>query len=145
MLLDTKKEYILYDDISKDRKYWLWRRSVYKRDNYMCKLCGRRGVLNAHHIKRRYDHPELSYKVKNGITLCASTRGRKGCHEIITGHEKEWESFLSEIVNGTITIRKIKNFIKRMPSETKRIIPRLSFLLKRQQKLEANRRKRKKR
>ena len=51
-------------------KYTSWRTSVYARDSFKCKICGKGGKLNAHHldgwkwaINRRYD-PD------NGVTLC---------------------------------------------------------------------------
>lgn len=61
---------------AKDRRFDaesnVWRKSVYKRDNYSCIKCGddRGGNLNAHHkdgyawcVERRYD-------IDNGATLC---------------------------------------------------------------------------
>ena len=49
-----------------------WRIRVYSRDKYQCKIndgsCN--GRIEAHHIKRWKDYPELRYEVSNGITLC---------------------------------------------------------------------------
>ena len=53
-------------------EYKEWRTAVFKRDNYTCVLCGDNtsGNLNADHIKRFSDYPELRLEVSNGRTLC---------------------------------------------------------------------------
>jgi len=49
-----------------------WRKAVFQRDEYTCQDCGddTGGNLNAHHIKRRDEYPELELMVWNGVTLC---------------------------------------------------------------------------
>lgn len=69
-------------------EYRRWRQDVFKRDNYTCQFCGKKGGnINAHHIKRFSDYPELRMKLSNGITLCYN------CHQAVhKGHivlEKE--------------------------------------------------------
>ena len=70
-------------------KYRKWRENVYKRDNYTCRFCKKRGIkLEPHHIKslsyiliindiRTIEEaikcPEI-WDIKNGIALC------KKCH-----------------------------------------------------------------
>lgn len=60
------------EDRRGDSAYGEWRRQVWLRDNFKCKMsnldCD--GRLEAHHILRWNDFPELRYELNNGITLC---------------------------------------------------------------------------
>lgn len=64
-------------------RYVEWRKSVFLRDGYVCKIsnedCSK--TLQAHHILRWADYPELRYEVNNGITLCAKHHPRKKIDE----------------------------------------------------------------
>ncbi|MFA5772855.1 MAG: HNH endonuclease [Thermoplasmata archaeon] len=67
--------------------YYEWRRSIFYRDKFTCRVCcirsgcGKAVILNAHHIEPFRSAKDLRYDIDNGITLC------KKCH-IIT-HYKE--------------------------------------------------------
>jgi len=65
-------------------EYRLWRMSVFRRDNFTCKFCFKRGgKLNADHIKRFSEYPELRLDIDNGRTLCVP------CHKTLgTYHGK---------------------------------------------------------
>ncbi len=66
-------------------EYIQWRKSVFGRDNYTCRLCGsgKGGNLNAHHIYPWKDYKYLRYDVDNGITLCIK------CHRSV--HSKKYK------------------------------------------------------
>lgn len=55
-----------------------WRKAVFERDDYTCRLCGLRGMkLNAHHIKPYAYYHDFRFDVNNGVTLCVS------CHKLV--------------------------------------------------------------
>lgn len=67
-------------------EYKEWRKSVFERDEYTCKECGKRGgELHAHHEKPFAYFPELRFEVKNGKTMCVP------CH-------RETDSYGSKLV-----------------------------------------------
>ena len=58
-------------------EYHLWRKSVFERDEYTCRICDQAGGrLNADHIKPWSMFPELRYAIDNGRTLCET------CHRL---------------------------------------------------------------
>lgn len=64
--------------------YQEWRNKVFKRDNYTCRMCGKRGVsLEAHHKFPFSIIPYLRFVVWNGITLCKKCHSRLKWHEIL--------------------------------------------------------------
>ena len=75
-------------------EYKQWRADVFKRDNWTCQTCGKRGCyLEAHHIKEVYkliDEYNIKdsedaikckelWDISNGVTLC------KDCHNLTKG------------------------------------------------------------
>jgi len=70
-------------DLRSTSKYKQWRQKVFKRDNYTCQKCGKRGgEIHAHHIKSFKSFPKLRYKTDNGLTLCVECHKKK--------HKKVW-------------------------------------------------------
>lgn len=63
--------------------YSFWRREVYKRDNFKCKIDNQdcNGRIEAHHILGFTNYPELRYNINNGITLCHFHHPRKRIDE----------------------------------------------------------------
>lgn len=54
-----------------------WRKEVYKRDDYTCQCCGKRGYkLNAHHLNGYRWCKSERFDIDNGITLCEK------CHKL---------------------------------------------------------------
>jgi len=65
-------------NIRNSLEYKLWRDSIFKKDNWTCWHCLKRGgTLCAHHILSFAEFPELRFAINNGITLC------KECHKMI--------------------------------------------------------------
>lgn len=59
------------DLIRKSSAYRMWREAVFKRDDYVCQGCGKRGLeIQADHIKPFAFFPELRFSIENGRTLC---------------------------------------------------------------------------
>ena len=56
----------------KNPLYEAWRKSIYKRDNYICRVSGLKGKVVAHHLFSWNSHSELRYDLNNGILLLES-------------------------------------------------------------------------
>lgn len=80
-----------WKDNKVDRRYrdmieWrVWRTAVFERDNYICVKCKNGGRLEPHHLKSVQVHPELVYKVDNGITLCYNCH--RELHKIVPSND----------------------------------------------------------
>lgn len=66
----------LNQKIRKSLRYKKWRNAVFARDGYKCIWCGRKGDINADHIKPFAYFPELRFDITNGRTLCVP------CHKM---------------------------------------------------------------
>lgn len=57
-------------------EYYMWRKAVFKRDNYTCQICGQvGGSLNAHHLEGYTNNLKLRITLSNGVIMC------KKCHD----------------------------------------------------------------
>jgi hypothetical protein len=79
--------------IRKSVVYKEWRYEVLNRDNYTCVKCGKRGNVEADHIKPFSLYPELRFELDNGQTLC------KECHKEKT--KEDWK-IISQYRNDTL-------------------------------------------
>ena len=61
------------------KKYKMWKQMVFERDGYKCVWCKSKEQLEADHIRRWSNYPELRYNVDNGRTLCVK------CHNELRG------------------------------------------------------------
>jgi len=58
------------------KKNYIWIKSVFKKDDYICQCCRQKGCsLEAHHLEGYHWCKELRFEVSNGVTLC------KDCHK----------------------------------------------------------------
>lgn len=90
-----------------DPKYIAWRNAVFARDGYVCQLTGKKGGrLEAHHIRRVADRPDLTHAISNGITLSQEA------HELVTGREdqfiEQFEKIIEEKMKNQRNKRKAK-------------------------------------
>lgn len=80
-----------YKSIRWSKEMCDWRKMVYERDKYICQMCFKKGIyLNAHHIKKFADYPNIRFDINNGITLC------KDCHQKTKGKEDIFEQQFME-------------------------------------------------
>ena len=84
--------------IRKSFEYILWRKSVFKRDNFTCQKYGTiGGELIAHHINNFADFPEIRLAIDNGITL--SKKAHEEFHKIY-GKSNNTKGQLEEFLKG---------------------------------------------
>jgi endogenous inhibitor of DNA gyrase (YacG/DUF329 family) len=78
----------------------MWRKAVFKRDNYTCQMCGDRSrkghpvTINAHHIIAIKQRKRTATEISNGITLC------EACHKKTYAKEHEFAEMFFEIIAG---------------------------------------------
>ena len=89
--------------IRKSLDYKHWQSEVFKRDDYTCQCCGKRGgVLHAHHLESFSDNPDLRFDINNGITLCEychSPNKKYSFHNIYGTMHNTKEQFIEFLAN----------------------------------------------
>lgn len=76
-------------------QYVEWRKEVWTRDNYRCKINNKdcKGKIEVHHILSWRDYPELHYEINNGITLCHAH------HPRVRAEEKRLSPYFKDLVS----------------------------------------------
>lgn len=90
-----KENRIQTEDITDSAQYKEWRKQVYIRDVYRCRMPGCNSNskdIAAHHIYPKKKYPEKQFEINNGITLCRS------CHETTYGKEEQFVDALVRVV-----------------------------------------------
>jgi len=90
-----RKNRVEAEDITDSAEYKEWRKKVYLRDGYRCKMpdCNSRSRdIAAHHIYPKKKYPEKQFDIDNGITLC------RKCHELTYGKEEQFIDALVRVV-----------------------------------------------
>lgn len=104
-----------------NKKNEIWRKAIYKRDNYLCKKCNtKHKTLNAHHINNYSSNKKERFNLKNGITLCSD------CHNMfhqIYGKENNTIVQLNEYLGSEFIPKEfdIKVFAKFQSRQVKRL------------------------
>lgn len=96
--IEDRSKVKTYSDRRQDSNYKQWRKEVYKRDNWTCKINNKdcKGRIEAHHILGWSEHSELRYDKNNGITLCHSHHPQR------RSTEKELSPYFKELVATNI-------------------------------------------
>lgn len=85
--------------VGKDN-YSNWRNSVFKRDDYRCVICGKRGKINAHHLDGWNWCIDKRLDIDNAVTLCE--HHHKSFHKQYGyGHntKEQYEEWIQQIKN----------------------------------------------
>jgi len=95
-------------------EYKEWRRMVFKRDYFACRVCRSKKCLNAHHIQPFRDNLDKRTEMSNGITLCLD------CHKIMYKREHLFIKTLQGILeNGFNSVEASKKEV--IPSQQERL------------------------
>ena len=82
------------------KKYRDWRKAVFERDNYTCKLCQRKGgYLEADHRRPFSLFPELRFVVENGRTLCRKCHKNKTAFDNVIRKNSDYYLVMLSVTN----------------------------------------------
>jgi endogenous inhibitor of DNA gyrase (YacG/DUF329 family) len=73
----------------------IWRKTIFKRDQYTCQICNKIGDrLNAHHFENYSSNKDKRFNIDNGITLCIKCH--KSFHSeygVVRNNKLQFEEF----------------------------------------------------
>jgi len=82
-------------------EYKEWRKKVFERDKYMCRICNAHGYIQANHILPFRSHKEERHNIDNGITLCIP------CHKFIFMREELFIKLFQGIIENGFNSAKL--------------------------------------
>jgi 5-methylcytosine-specific restriction endonuclease McrA len=95
--------------VTATRRWQALRLEALRRDGFRCVICGATGRLEVDHIKPVRTHPELSFKLGNLQTLCASDHARKTRSEVGNlpdrPERQKWRNLLREMQRNSKEMR----------------------------------------
>ena|SRR3990167_2401959 len=100
--------------LRKTIEYRDWRKAVFERDKFHCRVCGSNGYMNAHHIRSFRDHLELRHEISNGITVCIE------CHAVMHKREYLFIEYLQGILENGLNSAELSQK-ETMPSQQERL------------------------
>jgi hypothetical protein len=85
-----------------------WRISIFKKDEYTCKVCSQKGGdLNAHHFENYSTNKEKRFDINNGVTMCLKCH--KNFHDNY-GYKKNNKLQFEEFKSSYMIKSKKRNF-----------------------------------
>ena len=102
-----------HDKIRNSSEYRDWRRKVFERDRFTCRVCLSKGYVQANHIYPFRSHIELRHDINNGITLCVE------CHKFIFKREYLFIDFFQGILKKGFNSAEALERV--MPSQQERL------------------------
>lgn len=112
----SKKE----NQLKKTKRYIEWRWRVCMNDNWTCQICGSKKKIEAHHIKKFSDYPDLRFDINNGVALCFD------CHRQIKNKETLVESYFLGLKQNGVNSGELLNKDNPEPSQSGNILEGVS-------------------
>ena len=119
LIIDHRQDLSKRSKCNSNSPLTVWARKVKERDG-KCSQCGTENDLQAHHVKPKSSHPELSLDINNGITLCYR------CHK--AEHEKTRGTRMRSSKPNRGTLLKV---IAELKEENDMLKHRIKFLVSR--------------